>query len=115
MAPVWEAKLKERIVQGIRRLDERARGWHAAIDLDSLDMGNGMRCVLAQLAGSWEAGKSHYVGSEDPATFAFSEDRDMPDLHKRNAELTAFWQFAIRQLRLGIAPERFKWPESRIA
>lgn len=45
--------LRTRIERGAKLLDERVPGWRERIDLDRLDMGNSLHCILGQCFGSY--------------------------------------------------------------
>ncbi len=45
-----ELTIAQRVAAGAAFLDGREPGWWERIDLDSLDLGSGCRCVLGQLA-----------------------------------------------------------------
>src|SRR2546423_13097651 len=47
---------EEAVSFGVALLDEHAPDWAEAIDVDTLTMSEGNRCVLGQLFGSYEKG-----------------------------------------------------------
>jgi len=48
----------DRIARGCRILDEACPGWHAFIDLDTLDISSLRECVLGQLYGDFHTGRA---------------------------------------------------------
>lgn len=48
-----------RVAKGVALLDEKRPGWESELDLATLDIENGTRCVTAQLSGEndWVVGK----------------------------------------------------------
>lgn len=60
-------------------------------------------CLLAQLAGSYEAGLKRY-DITDPVALGFCEDREYPDVHTRYEHLTKASSHAVKRLHEGLLP-----------
>ena len=102
------------VTRGVNLLGKWRRRWHELINLDTLDMYNGRRCVLAQLApvlapeveptyeevaaimfGSLgvrhEERHGFLIASVDPG----GRTRSMPEIDRLYSELTGMWRAAI--------------------
>ena len=49
-------KLESAVAQGAKLLDDRVPNWREEIDIDKLNMGSCLRCVLGQIYGEYEDG-----------------------------------------------------------
>ena len=71
--------VEEAVSFGVALLDEWAPGWAGSIDVDTLYMSDGERCVLGQLFGGYDYGCDRLGLYEDmPARFGFNVDGQKP-------------------------------------
>jgi hypothetical protein len=74
---IADAALKTRVIRGIELLQKKyGDGWIEKIDLKTLDLGDGDRCVLGQLYGEYERGLETLAIKTflDGAMYAFDID-----------------------------------------
>lgn len=96
-----------RVAKGVALLDERRCGWwdeDSGTDLDQLDMGNCLLCVLGQEYGNYEDGWERLADLSD-SDWAFehgfdvSEDTPLNEYASAYAALTAEWRRVITARR----------------
>lgn len=106
-----ELDLELAVTDGIDRLDAFYPEWPNEIDIDTLDMANGSRCIIGQLFGDYLDGITTLgldFFSEDDITHGFNlphnEDGGVR-LASEWRELTDLWIAEIREIRASIRGE----------
>ena len=67
--------IASRIEQGAAMLDRRKPGWEKDLNLDTLEMVDCQFCVLGQLYGSYEGGKTA-LGLHEGTAHGFNSDTE---------------------------------------
>lgn len=96
----FKQKALIRVNAGIALLNSLNPGWVKKIKMRDLDLGNGQTCVLGELYGSFDNGKSQ-LGLSNELTTALGFF--VPDEENSNDEydtLTDVWAKKIRKLKV---------------
>lgn len=87
--------LASRVRAGVALLDEKQPGWHERVNLDTLDLDVGARCVVGQVFDHYGVGLAQLglARSEDEFDFGFDAFRE----EGGTWTLQRLWSFVIRQ------------------
>jgi hypothetical protein len=88
---------QESVEKGAALLDNFDPDWHYLIDLDTLDVGDVGNCILSQLFGGWQAGKTalDLYDGQHAAVYGFEQILVGDDYETTYEDLDAEWTALI--------------------
>lgn len=89
---------EQQIELGVQLLDDKYPGWLAEIDLETLDIAIGTKCIIGQLTGDYI--HSPLIKHINPLEFGFT--LSFEQLPRLNTVLTKEWKAKILSLRGGV-------------
>jgi hypothetical protein len=87
--------VSDRVRRGIALLDEEMPGWPDQVDVLTLDMASGYRCVIGQTHGGYIDGLDKLDIDELPEDYGFDCDAGRHEYHT----LDRLWTYAINARR----------------
>ena len=107
--------MNKRVLKGAKMLDEMHPGWHAIIDLDTLDVYSHDKCILAQLENSRfnKALEKTFKGVHHSRMMQTLFDHGFFVLGKNSSDqLTKSWKKLITARRLNTPHQHLASPPS---
>jgi hypothetical protein len=112
-------QIPEEVKAGMALLDEKAPGWREKVDLDKLNMGGCVRCILGQIYGHFDEGLTALgicevgvveiqfdLAIEKAARYGFAiEDPYLKNYHLDYATFTQTWKEALSEPSSPVAAE----------
>jgi len=106
---------RERVRAGVELLDRKLPGWWRKIDLTTLDIGSGSRCVCGQLdGGCWAVLAYRLLEGDKPSSHGFAAEHSWLLVRREYHRLTGVWKEEISARRAAADAETTEY-ESRSA